>query len=164
MLRFEWGFQFCLCSHVDNNFRQNSKFRNFRSKTCLLSKRFLETRNYIIFSCGSHFYWKEKHFPWNVSIKKLIAIERNCRNFNGGHPPYFYTLYFWGLPYLTERSSVCDFDRTVKFLSNDSQIIATFAKVFKHTVKLNTHERNILKLMHPNNFVQCISNAIQSCY
>ena len=55
---------------------------------------------------------------------------------------------FWGmgvgLPYLTERSSVCDFDRTVKFLSNDSQILATYAEVLKHNVKFNMPENIIL--------------------
>ena len=42
-----------------------------------------------------------------------------------------------GLPCLTERSFVCGFDRTVKFLSNDSKFIATKAEVLKYTVKFN---------------------------
>ena len=55
----------------------------------------------------------------------------------------------WGL---TERSSVCDFNRTVNFLSNDSQIIATYAEVLKYTVKFNMPEKSILKVMIPNIF------------
>ena len=51
------------------------------------------------------------------------------------------------MPYLAERSSVCDFDRTVKILSNDSQIIATYAEVLEYTVKFNMPEKNILKVM-----------------
>ena len=46
-----------------------------------------------------------------------------------------------GLPYLTERSSVCDFDRTVKFLSNDNQIIATYAEMLKYTVKFKYEKK-----------------------
>ena len=59
---------------------------------------------------------------------------------------------FVGLPYWTERSSVCDFDRTVKFLSNDSQIIATYAEVLKYNVKFNMPKNNILKVTIPNFF------------
>ena len=66
-----------------------------------------------------------------------------------------------GGAYLTERSSVCDFDRTVKFLSNDSQIIATYAEVLKYTVRFNVPEKNILKVMTPNIFVQCIMLIVQ---
>ena len=72
---------------------------------------------------------------------KTTDIERNCRHFNGGHIPYFCTFHFGELPYLTERSSVCDFDRTVKFLSNDSQIITRYAVVLKYTVKFNMPEK-----------------------
>ena len=87
---------------------------------------------------------------------KITAIERNRRNVNGGHLPYFCTLHFGGVPYLTERSPVCDFDRTVNFLSNDSQIIGTYTEVLKYNVKFNMPERNILKVITPNFFVQCI--------
>ena len=40
-----------------------------------------------------------------------------------------------GYPYLTERSSVCDFDETFNVLSNNSHIIATYAEVLKYSVK-----------------------------
>ena len=151
MLRFGWGFQFCICIHVDNNFRQKSKFRNFWSKTCFVSKihRFLEFHHNIILFLRYSLLLKSKAFTLKCIHKKITAIERNCRNFNGGHLPYFCILHFGGLPYLTERSSVCDFDRTVKFLSNDSQIIATYAGVSKYTVKLNMSEKIILKVMIP---------------
>ena len=72
---------------------------------------------------------------------KITAIERNCRNFNGGHLPYFCTFHFAGLPYLTERSSVFDFNRTIKFSSNGSQIIVTYVEVLKHTVKFDMPEK-----------------------
>ena len=65
----------------------------------------------------------------------------------------FHTLHFvGGLPYLPERSPICDFDRNVKFLSNDSQIIASYAEVLKYTVKFNMQKKIILKGMIPNCF------------
>ena len=57
-----------------------------------------------------------------------------------------------GLPYLTERSSVCNFDRTVIFLSNDSQITASYAEVLKYTVNFNMPETIILRVLIPNCF------------
>ena len=60
---------------------------------------------------------------------------------------------FGGLPYLTERCSFCDFDKTVKCLSNDSQIIAAYAELLKYTVKFNMSKIIILKLMIHNFFV-----------
>ena len=104
------------------------------------------------YSGGRHYYWKRKAFSLKFIHKTITAIERNCRNFDGGHLPYFFTLHFLGLPYLTERSSVCDFDRTVKSLLNDSQIIATYAEVLKCTVKFNVPQKVILKVMIPNLF------------
>ena len=58
----------------------------------------------------------------------------------------------WGLPYLTQRISICDFDRTDNFLSNVSQIIATYAEVLKYAVKLSMPKKIILKIMIPNFF------------
>ena len=71
----------------------------------------------------------------------------------------FYTSahFIWGVA-LTEHSSVCNFDGTIKCLSNDSQIIATYAEVLIYTVKFNILEKNILKFMIPDIFVQCIYN------
>ena len=53
------GFQFCICIHVDNNFRQKSKFRNFWSKTCFFKAKFKDFWNSTItsfYSCSSHYY------------------------------------------------------------------------------------------------------------
>ena len=64
-----------------------------------------------------------------------------------------------GCRYLTERSSVCDFDETFNFLSNNSHIIATYAEVLKYSVKsveFNMLERIIQKVIIPNLFDQCI--------
>ena len=49
----------------------------------------------------------------------------------------------------------------VSFLSNDSQIIATYAEVLKYTVKFNRPEKIILKVMIPNFFVRCILVLVQ---
>ena len=86
---------------------------------------------------------------------KSIHKKNNSRNFNGGHLPYFCALHFAGLPYLTEDNSVCNCDRTVKCLSNDSPIIAIYAEVLKYIVKFKIPETIILKFMIPNFFVQC---------
>ena len=60
------------------------------------------------------------------------------------------------LPYLIECISVCDFDRTVNFLSNNSRIIATYAEVVKYNVKFNVPENIRLKMMIPYVFFfQC---------
>ena len=34
------------------------------------------------------------------------------------------------------RNSVCDFDKTVNFLTNDSQMIAKYAEVLRYTANL----------------------------
>ena len=47
------------------------------------------------------------------------------------------------------------FDRPVKFLSNDSHIIATCAEVLKYKVNFNMPENILLKVIVPNRFVQC---------
>ena len=53
------------------------------------------------------------------------------------------------MSYLTEPRSVCDFDRTDKFLSNDSQLIATYAEMLKHTVNFNMPENNYTESYDP---------------
>ena len=135
------------------HFQTKIKISKFLVKYLFFSKmqRFLEFHHHIILFLRQSLLLKMKAFSLKWIHKKIKAIKRNCLNFNGGHlheVPYFCTPHFGGLPNLTERSSLCDFDRTIKFLSNDSQIIATYAEVLKYTVKFNIPEKNILKLMH----------------
>ena len=47
----------------------------------------------------------------------------------------------------------------VNFLSNDSQIIATYAEVLKYTVKFNMPGKDILKVMIPNFFCPVYSSS-----
>ena len=73
------------------------------------------------------------------------------------------TFHFWGLPCLTACSSVWDFDRTVKFLTDGSHIhvFATYAEVLTYTVKFNMPENIILKVMIPNLFLSSLLLAFR---
>ena len=65
---FSFAFAFMWTTISDKN--QNSKFlvKNMFFKQN--SKDFWNSIITSFYSCGSHYYWEIKHYPWKVSIKK----------------------------------------------------------------------------------------------
>ena len=62
---FSFVFMWTTISDKKQNFEMFGQKHVFQAK-------FKDFWNSIItsfYSCGSHYYWKIKHFPWNVSIK-----------------------------------------------------------------------------------------------